>query len=98
MIKFTYLHVPTNRNLEKYTSNLLQTYINKGAIEHAEISFRKEFDFKNRCREVVTIQVFTNGQNLQCEIATATFKKSVSKAVETIGRKISGAEPDLISA
>ena len=98
MIKFTYLHVPTNRNLEKYSSNLLHTYINNGFIEHAEIIFRKEFDAKNRCREVVTIQAFTNGQTLHCEEASPTFKKSVKKVVELIGRKVSGEDSDLISA
>ncbi|WP_298953285.1 hypothetical protein [uncultured Nonlabens sp.] len=84
MIHFNYIHVPTNKSLEKFTSEKLQVLHEESKIRRIDITYKKIFDIKNRTREVALIKVSLEDKNMFCEIESLNFKKSVGIAVNTL--------------
>ncbi|QJP35264.1 hypothetical protein F0365_13110 [Nonlabens sp. Ci31] len=97
MIHFSYIHVPSNRNLEAFTSKSVQ-YLNQySCLNRVDVTFKKIFDFKNRTREVAHFAITCDGYQVHCEIASLNFKKSVVIAVKSLGSKLM-ANRDQLSA
>lgn len=97
MIHFSYIHVPTNQNLEKFSKTLLEELQKDIDIRNIQVTFKKRFDLKNRTREVVSIIVYTDQKNICCEIDSVKFKKSVTIAVNSL-KNIMISYEDRISA
>ncbi|WP_405368499.1 hypothetical protein [Nonlabens sp. Asnod2-A12] len=97
MIHFNYVHVPTNKKLEKFTTEKLQVLHEESKIRRIDITYKKMFDIKNRTREVAMIQVSLSDKNVFCEIESLNFKKSVSIAVDTLMNELVE-EHNLLSA
>lgn len=97
MIHFSYIHVPSNRNLEAFTSKSIQQLNKHSCLDRVDVSFKKMFDLKNRTREVVHIAITCDGHQVHCEIASLNFKKSVGIAVKSLGNKLR-ASSDQLSA
>lgn len=84
MIHFSYIHVPSNRNLEAFTSKCLQQLNEYSCLDRVDVTFKKIFDLKNRTREVAHFAITCDGHQVHCEIASLNFKKSVGIAVKSL--------------
>jgi hypothetical protein len=88
MIHFSYIHVPSNRNLEAFTSKSIQQLNKYSCLDRVDVTFKKIFDLKNRTREVAHLAITCDGQQVHCVIASLNFKKSVGIAVKSLENKL----------
>lgn len=88
MIHFSYIHVPSNRNLEAFTRKSIQQLNEYSCLDRVDVTFKKIFDLKNRTREVVHFVITCDGHQVHCEIASLNFKKSVRIAVKSLENKL----------
>jgi len=84
MIHFSYIHVPSIRNLEAFTSTSIQQLNKYSGLDRVDISFKKIFDLKNRTREVASLAIACEGHQVHCVIASLNLKKSVGIAVKSL--------------
>lgn len=97
MVKFTYLHVPTNRRLEHFTVKSLQSILKYSNVLRIDVTFQRVFDLRNRTREVAKVLVITKDKNIYCETKSTKFKKSIEIATQSLSGKVHSSD-DLLSA
>jgi ribosome-associated translation inhibitor RaiA len=89
MISFTYKHITQNEHLEIYTSKGIKSltrYI--GNDNNIQISFYREFDTKNKLKEIVAMATDINGESFRIQGKTNNFKKSVAEILEKFERQL----------